>query len=84
MSFGGICGLQSKLFDKALIEPSSILPNEVQHIQKSSFDVDKITCATFCLGASDDCDAFYFKDTTCSIIKNATGLIKTKTSNTEL
>ena len=83
VNFETIYGLQSKLFDKTLIEPSSILPNEVQHIQKSSIDVDKITCATFCLGASDDCDAFYFKDTTCSIIKNATGLIKTKTSNTE-
>ena len=83
VNFETIYGLQSKLFDKTLIEPSSILPDEVQHIKKSSVDIDRVTCASFCLGVSDDCDAFYFKDTTCSIIKKATGLMKTTASNTE-
>ena len=76
-----IHALQRKLFDRNIIEPSSILTDEVQEIKETSVAMDKITCSTHCL--REDCDAFYFKDKTCKIIKNANGMIKSSTSNTE-
>ena len=41
--------------------------------------MDKITCSTLCL--RDNCEAFYFKDNACMIIKDATGM--TQATNTQ-
>ena len=76
LSFQSISGLQSKLFGKNLIDPSSISSEE---IKKSSIAMDKITCSTLCL--RDNCEAFYFKDNACMIIKDATGM--TQATNTQ-
>ena len=83
LSFQSVSGLQSKLFGKHLIDPSSILAEEVQQIKESSVPMDKITCSTFCLRESDNCNAFYFKDNACMIIKDATGMVKTTVTNTQ-
>ena len=78
LSCQSIFGLQSKLFGKNLIDPTSISSEE---IKKSSITMDKITCSTLCLKESYNCEAFYFKDNACMIIKDTAGM--TQATNTQ-
>ena len=83
LSFPITFGLQSKMFYKNQIEPTSISDQDIKEIKETTVLMDKITCSTFCLKDSDNCEAFYFKENSCMMIKDITGMVKTTDKNTD-
>ena len=83
LSFPITFGLQSKMFYKNQIEPTSISDQDIKEIKETTVLMDKITCSTFCLKDSANCEAFYFKEKSCMMIKDITGMVKTTDKNTD-